>query len=62
MFIKDNRKEFGIALSCKIVGISRSSYHRWLNREVTQRRIEELKLVEMIRYYYSLGRGSYGMP
>ena len=62
MFIKDNRKEFGIVLSCKIFGISRSSYHRWLNREVCQRRSEELKLVEKIKYYYSLSRGNYGIP
>jgi putative transposase len=62
MFIRDNRKEYGIVLSCKIVGISRSSYHRWQNREASQRRTEEIKLVEMIRYYYSLGRGSYGIP
>jgi transposase InsO family protein len=62
MFIKENRKQFGISLSCKILGISRSSYHRWLNRKVSQRRDEELKLVELIKYYYSLGRGNYGLP
>jgi putative transposase len=62
MFIKENRKEFGISLICKILGISRSSYHQWLNRQVTQRKNEKLKLVEMIKYYYSLGRGSYGIP
>lgn len=62
MFIRENRKQFGISSSCKILGMSRSSYHRWLSHQVTQRRIEELKLVEMIKYYYSLGRGSYGLP
>jgi hypothetical protein len=62
MFIKDNRKEFGIGLSCKILGISRSGYHRWLNRQVSQRKNEELKLLELIEYYYSLGRGNYGVP
>lgn len=62
MFIRDNRKEFGISLSCKVVGISRSSYHRWLNRKITQRRSEELKLLEQIKYYYSLSGGIYGIP
>jgi transposase InsO family protein len=62
MFIKDNRKEYGIGLSCKILGISRSSYHRWLSHKVSQRRCEELKIVEKIKYYYSLSRGIYGIP
>jgi len=62
MFIKENRKQYGIGLCSKVLGISRSSYHRWLYREVRQRRSEELKLVEQIKYYYTLGRGNYGVP
>ena len=62
MFIKENRKQFGISLSCKVLGLSRSSYHRWLTRQVSQRRMEELQLVEKIKYYYSESRGSYGIP
>ena len=62
MFKKDHRKQYGIKLLCEVLAVSRSGYHKWLKRKVSQRAQEEQRLLEIIRFYYDKSRGTYGLP
>jgi len=62
MFIKENRKDYGLCLCCRVFGITPSSYHRWLKRQTIWRATEDEKLLELIKYYYKKGRSNYGLP
>ncbi len=62
MFIKEHRKQYGLKLLCEVLAVSRSGYHKWLKRKVSQRAIEDQKLLEIIRLHYDKSRGTYGLP
>lgn len=62
MFIKEHRKQYRLKLLCEVLKVSASGYHKWLKRKVSQRAIENQRLLERIKYHYRLGRGSYGLP
>lgn len=62
MFIKENRKEYPLALMCELLGVSRSGYHNWLKRKLSQRAIEDRRLLEIIRFHYNKSKSVYGSP
>ncbi len=62
MFIREQRKQYGIKLLCEVLSVSASGYHKWLRRKVSQRTTENQRLLEIIRMYYNRSRGTYGLP
>lgn len=62
MFIKQRRKQYSLKLLCEVLAVSRSGYHKWLRRKVSQRAIENQRLLEIIRLHYNRSRGTYGLP
>lgn len=62
MFIKEQREQYGIKLLCEVLAVSRSGYHKWLKRKVSQRAQEDQRLLEIIRFHYNKSRGTYGLP
>lgn len=51
---------FSICMLCKIIGIARSAYYKWLNKVPTKRELENQKLMEeMVRLYNEVD-GIYG--
>ena len=46
---------------CKVLEVSRSSYYHWQKHRSTQRRIEEEKLIVLLRKHYQLSKGRYGL-
>jgi transposase InsO family protein len=47
---------------CRILEVSRSGYYHWERRKVTMRKIENMRILERMRYYYEASRYTYGLP
>ncbi len=47
-------------LLCRVAGISRTAYYKWLNRTIPVRQEENEKLLEDIRLLYDQANGTYG--
>ncbi|MGK9370139.1 IS3 family transposase [Melioribacter sp. Ez-97] len=62
MFIKENRGNYPLELMCRVLQVSRSGYYNWLKRQLSSRKIEERKLLEIIRFHYNRSDGRYGSP
>lgn len=60
-FIEENLREYPRGVCCRILQVSRTGYYHWLKRRYTQRRIEEEKLLLLLRKHYQLSRGRYGL-
>jgi putative transposase len=46
---------------CRVLNVKRTAYYHWQKRRSTQRRIEELKFIELMRKHYQLSNGLYGL-
>jgi len=62
MFIKRHRGQYPLGLMCDVLEVSRSGYHKWLNRKLSYRAIENQKILEIILSYYNKSKGTYGLP
>lgn len=58
----ENRKEFRLGKMCKMLEVSRSGYHNYVRRKMSQRQLENQMLLEKIRRIHHLSRGLYGSP
>jgi len=47
---------------CQVLEVSRSGYYDWLNREPSQRQLENKKLKDKIAEIYWQHSGRYGSP
>ena len=61
-FIMENRKEYRLGKMCKMLEVSRSGYHNYVRRKMSQRQLENQMLLERIRRIHHLSRGLYGSP
>jgi putative transposase len=61
-FIKEHRNEFETALMCRVLGVSRSGYYEWLGKPLSDRAIEDQRLLGLIRASYAASHGVYGAP
>jgi transposase InsO family protein len=61
-FIMEHRKEFKLGKMCKALEVSRSGYHKYVRRKMTQRRLFNQYLLEQIKKLYEQFRGVYGSP
>ena len=46
---------------CRVLNVTRPAYYHWRKRRSTQRRIEDLKYIELLRKHYQLYNGRYGL-
>lgn len=60
-FIKTELYSYPLSLSCKVLSVSRAGYYHWQKRKVTQRSIEEEKVLEMIRKHHKQSHQRYGV-
>ena len=47
---------------CRVLGVSRSGYYAWLNRQASARAVEDERLKDKIEEIHSDSRGTYGVP
>lgn len=62
MFIKENRKQYPLALVCEVLQVSPSGYHKWLKNKVGFRVKENQRILEIIRFHHNKSRATYGLP
>jgi transposase InsO family protein len=61
-FISDHRGTFKVGRMCKLLKVSRSGFHAWLNRPESRRSLENRSLEAKIRTLHADSHGIYGAP
>lgn len=59
-FIAAEKANYPVALMSRVLGVSRTAYHRWEGRAPSQRALEDAFLTERIREIHRAARGVYG--
>lgn len=59
-FIFENRGSFRLEKMCKMLEVSRSGYHKYVKQKMSNRRRENLLMLEQIKRIYERSRGCYG--
>ncbi len=62
MFIKENRKQYSLALVCEVLRVSQSGYHKWLKNKVSLRAKENQRILEIIKFHHNKSKATYGLP
>ena len=58
----EHREQFGIKTMCRVLGVARAGYYKWLHKPVSDRAIEDQRLLGLIRHSYESSGGVYGAP
>lgn len=61
-FIKAHRREFDTAVMCRLLDVSRSGFYQWLRNPLSDRALEDQRLLGLIRAAYTASHGVYGAP
>jgi putative transposase len=59
-FVRDHSVEHAVAALCRNLGVSRSGYYEWLEREPSVRSQQDVALLEEIKMLHQHCRGAYG--
>ena len=62
VFIKAHRREFETAVMCRLLDVSRSGFYEWLRKPLSDRALEDHRLLSLIRAAYTASHGVYGAP
>ena len=61
-FIVDHRQEFDVAVMCRVLKVARSGFYAWQQMPLSDRAIEDQRLLGLIRASYAASHGVYGSP
>ncbi|WP_171047523.1 IS3 family transposase, partial [Pseudoalteromonas sp. S979] len=61
-FIREHQNEFSIVAMCKLFKLHRSGFYAWLKKPLSDRAIEDNRLLKLIREFYVASGGTYGSP
>lgn len=61
-FIKAYRREFDTAVMCRLLDVSRSGFYEWLRKPLSDRAVEDQRLLALIVAAYTASHGVYGAP
>ncbi len=61
-FIHAHRGEFDTAVMCRLLDVSRSGFYQWLRHPLSDRALEDQRLLGLIRSAYTTSHGVYGAP
>lgn len=53
---------FPVAVTCRVVGVSRSGFYDWVGREPSARSVQDAQLLELVQWSHGRSRGTYGAP
>lgn len=51
-----------MAVTCRVVGVSRSGFYDWLGRAPSARSVTDAQLLELVQWSHERSRGTYGAP
>ena len=61
-FIRDHQDEFSITAMCRIFKLHRSGFYAWLKMPLSDRALEDNRLLKLIKEFYVASGGTYGSP
>ena len=61
-FIKAHRREYPIDTMCQVLDVAPSGYYEWLHKPISDRAVEDARLLTLIRASYKASHGIYGAP
>ncbi|MFK7887468.1 MAG: IS3 family transposase [Gammaproteobacteria bacterium] len=61
-FIKEHSHLFSVMKMCRVFQIARAGYYQWLDKPLSDRAIEDQRLLTVIRASYDASGGVYGAP
>lgn len=61
-FIARHRTVWPTRPMCKVLGVSRSGFYEWLNRQPSRRALEDQRLLTLIRTSFTQSDSTYGSP
>jgi len=61
-FIKNHQSQFPVEVLCRVLQIAPSGYYAWLKKPVSNRGLEDARLLRLIRASYTTSQGIYGAP
>lgn len=56
------RHQYSVRMMCRVLGVSRSGYHAWVDRPESARSQRHRTLTEKIRHFHQASRETYGAP
>jgi len=59
-FINEHRHEFRIITMCRVLEVCRSGIYQWLHKPLSDRAIEDQRLLVLVRASYAASSGVYG--
>jgi putative transposase len=60
--IHAERERIAVARACRVLGVSRSGYYKWLDRPPCKRSVKDAELASEIKEVFLAHRGRYGAP
>jgi putative transposase len=61
-FINAHRRECDTAMMCRLLDVSRSGFYQWLRNPLSNRAVEDQRLLGLIRAAYTASHGISGAP
>lgn len=61
-FIKANQKKYDARMMCRLLGVARSGYYAWLRKPNSDSKLEDKRLLRLIRASFEASQGVYGAP
>lgn len=59
-FMNEHRHHFSLVLMCRVLKVARAGFYQWLHKPLSDRAIEDQRLVGVIRHSYAASGGVYG--
>lgn len=59
-FINDHRHEFRVATMCRVLRVSRGGFYQWVHKPLSDKALEDQRLLSLIRDSYQASSGVYG--
>jgi putative transposase len=59
-FIQDHRREYPVEMMCGVLEVAPSGYYGWLQKPISDRALEDARLLALIRASYKASHGIYG--
>ena len=61
-FVHEHRDEFPVQVMCRIFKIHPSGFYAWRKKPVSDRAIEDQRLLKLIKAFYIASGATYGSP
>src|SRR5215218_10144005 len=61
-FIKAHRSTFSVQALCRVLDVAPSGYYAWLKQPLSNRALEDVRLLRLIRASFVASQGIYGAP